>query len=107
MVKLTKLIPNIKRSVLVRPGYRYREQFNRMIIKMMSAGTLQRIINADKKFVDQADVYHSMSVYSVETEGVMFLHVKYFAFFLVASVGISFLIFAFEWIAKLIQDRLM
>lgn len=97
-MKLTKLIPNIQRTVIIRPGFRYKELFNRFIIKMMSSGAIQRNQNVDKKFVDQSALYESMSTYNVETEGVMFLHIKYFVFMLAAAGALAFVISALEWI---------
>lgn len=67
-----------------------------MIIKMMSAGIISRTQKLDKSKAVSSEVSIAMTTYNVETEGILFLHVKYFVYFLTAAVGFSFIVVLIE-----------
>lgn len=66
------------------------------MIKMMSAGIIIRTQNFNKLMVDSSHISSAMTTYSVETEGVLFFHVKYFIWFFGAAIGFAFLILILE-----------
>lgn len=63
---------------------------------MMSAGIISRTQKLDKSKAVSSDVSTAMTTYSVETEGILFFHVKYFVYFLTAAIGFSFIVLLME-----------
>lgn len=112
VVKLDYIIPKVYGDVMVHRGFRYKEQFNRMLIRMKAAGVLERITKsfdpkgkAARRLVDTSEEYKFE--YNVETEGVMFLQIRYFVFFLFGSIACAFFILILEWIVYDVKSFLL
>lgn len=63
---------------------------------MMAGGIMIRSQKLNKFKVDTSHILKAMTTYSVETEGVLFFHVKYFVYFLAAAIVFAFFILIIE-----------
>lgn len=105
VVKLDNLFPKVDSEVPVHPSFRYKDRFSTFLLRMKTAGIIDRIQRVhetptiiSQRFVEKSTDYKAMTTYNVETEGVMFMQIKYFMIMLGCAIIFAFLVLIFEWI---------
>ncbi|CAO1385876.1 unnamed protein product [Diamesa serratosioi] len=75
LLKLSAIFPKHYGSIMLQNGFKYREEINRMYLRLQSSGIVQR---ANKKYrtTKLEKNYKAKESYQVELEGVLFEHVK-------------------------------
>lgn len=63
---------------------------------MMETGIIARAVQHYKTKTDSSDVLKAMTTYSVETEGVLFFHVKLFVYFLASAAAFAVVVLLME-----------
>ncbi|CAO1371312.1 unnamed protein product [Diamesa hyperborea] len=75
LIKLTGVFPKLYGSIMIQNDFKYREHFNRMYLRMQTAGIVKRSHDRYKNKQLKKD-YGAQEYYQVELEGVLFEHVK-------------------------------
>ncbi|CAO1407685.1 unnamed protein product [Diamesa hyperborea] len=75
LIKLTGVFPKLYGSIMIQNNFKYREHYNRMYIRMQTAGIVKRSHSRYKTSKLKKN-YDAHEHYQVELEGVLFEHVK-------------------------------
>lgn len=89
--------PPSQETVVIHPGFRYKEMFNRFFIKMRTTGVISRIYKKHETS-DDPELYESTHTYNVAKQGVMFMQIQYFLILLACAFAFGFVVLAFELI---------
>lgn len=76
--ELKRFIPSVYGSIMISNGFKHKEKFNRMYLKMRESGIIERMNKKSqlKSEFDSSFVDPHKKPYNVMKEGVMFEHMK-------------------------------